>query len=679
MSDFIISKDGLYISYKWLIHKGINRKTIENWKQCCSANIVSKSNHAYVLYSSIPEPSRLQLPTVEELKQLKVQQEREERSELLYQSILSAMRHAYEFNFPQYRKLYEGIVLDGKVTEYARNHAVWKYFLDTFYSEPGTISPVKEGWKAYNELYPGKIGYSRFKVCVGIALKEGIQRVLVRRSGQGRKKVFTQVYEYWVMQLASSGKAYSRAGIQRMICDMCNELGYKTPSYDTVQNMVNKWIPIISESRYGKDKDRFKNMGYVSIIPAENANDQWQVDGWKIPFYAKVGKDKFCKLCLFWVLDAHSRRVVGYKIAETENTETILDGIEDAVRKTGALPFEIVSDNHSFNQTAIAETFKVELEKLGVQWTVTENPRYKALVERSFGVFAETICKEQYGYIGQGIKTKNPDGRTSQELFDQYTSGNGWLDINQIKAIIVYCVDQFNKRADKQGKNPISRYEESAKPNEIRFDNIEMNANFYRLFTRDMKTLKVRNNQLKITRAGNEYEYQLTSELAHQWNNKEVRIRYIDLLDSIYIYNPETDEALGTVNRKRKAHGAKANQTDDDAVTMSITKAVNEGVRNRNRETISQLYEEVMRVDPEAAELLNQRKYSKNIIEDIRNSNELRTDFERNGGDIQRVPDLPIRNEFVKIEYTEKDKKKKKKAETPFHAEKEIDLSRFDN
>lgn len=681
MSDFIYNNRGFFISYGWLNNNQyykINRKTIEKWSERLLSYTISCNGRSYVLYSSIPGSTRKHLPSLDELKKIKLCQEREERSDQLYQSILSAMQHAYGYNFPQYRKVYEGIVPDGKVTEYARNHAVWKYFLDTFYSEPGLISPVKEGHKAYNVIYPGRLGLSRFKVCIGIALKEGIERILVKRTGQGRKKEFTEVYEYWAMQLTSSGKAYSSSAIHRMICEMCEESGRKKPSLDTIKRFVKKWKPFVAENRYGMDKERFKNMGYVSIIPAENANDQWQIDGWKIPFYAKVGKDNYCKLYLIWVLDAHSRRIVGYKIANSENTESILDSIEDAVRKTGALPFEIVSDNHSFHQTAVSESFKSELDKLGVHWTVSENPRYKALVERSFGVFAETICKEQYGYIGQGIKTKNPDGRTSQELFDQYTSGNGWLDIDQIKAIIVYCVDQFNRRVDKQGKTPIIRYEESAKPNEIRFDNIEMNANFYRLFTRDMKILSVRNNQIKITRAGVEYEFQLTSELAYQWNNKEVRVRYIDLTDSVYIYDPETDEALSVVNRKRKAHGAKANQTEEDVVIMSITKAVNKGVYNKKKDVLSQLQDKVLRSDPEAAELMNQRKIPKNVIDDIRGNNTLIEDFERNGGNIKYVLDLPVRDETIKIDPTKVEQKKKKKAESPFLTGETIDLSRFD-
>lgn len=673
MADFKTVDCKLYMSYRRLMLYGVNKSTIKNWKNRNISNVIFAEKQSFILYDSIPESTRKKLPSLNELKKLKIDQEREEKSEQVYEFVLNGMQYAYERNFLRFRGIYEeaGVPHD-KVTDYARHHAVWQYFLDTFFSEPGLISPVKEGAKAYNVLYPGRLSRPGFIGCLQKAKKEGVESILIRKKGQGRKKEFTEVYEYWVMQLSSSGKAYSQAAIHREICDMCDELDYKQPSLTTIKSLFRKWLPIIADSRYGKDKTRFSKMGYVSIIPAENANDQWQIDGWRIPFYAKGYKT----LCLFWVLDAQSRRIVGYRIAETENTETIMDGLEDAVRKTGALPYEIVSDNHSFNQTKIAENFKSELDKMGVHWTVTENPRYKALVERSFGVFAEEICKKQYGYIGQGIKTKNPDGRTSQELFDKYTNGKGWLELDQIKAIIVYCVDEFNKRADKQGKTPITRYEESQKPNEVRFNGIETNANFYRLFTRDMDTLTVRKNQLKITRAGVEYEFLLNAELAHQWNDKGVRVRYVSLSDGVYIYDPETDEALGFVHRKRKAHGALANQTEDDVVTMSITKAVNKSVQNKNKEAIQQLHNEIQNIDPKAAELVNQRSTPKNVVEELKKRSDLAEEFHRNGGDVSRLPDIPVACESVTVE-AEVSLDKNRKAKSPFYTEKKIDLSKI--
>ncbi len=93
------------------------------------------------------------------------------------------------------------------------------------------------------------------------------------------------------------------------------------------------------------------------------------------------------------MIDACTGRVVGSYVDSSENTETILKGLENAVETTGVLPFEIVSDNHSFNQTKEAEHLKNALTTIGVHWTVSMNPRRKSKVERSFRTFGDDFCK----------------------------------------------------------------------------------------------------------------------------------------------------------------------------------------------------------------------------------------------------------------------------------------------
>ncbi|NDV83088.1 DDE-type integrase/transposase/recombinase [Bacteroides sp. 51] len=669
MNNFISNKEGFFVSYCFLEKTGISRKTIENWN-IRGSKVVKNKEYSYILYYSIPEPTRKKLPTLEELKKLKLKQDREEKSQMLFERILNNMQTAYECKFPQYREIYKELgCSDIQATKYARLHAVWQYFIDTYYSEPGLISPLKEGTKAYNIVNPGRdIQERRFLEILRNAQKYGIPSVVIGKPKHGRKKEFTEMYKYWVMQLASSGKAYSQAYIHREIEEMCAELNCKVPSIRTIGNIFNEIKAIVAEGRYGKDKTLYDKMAYVSILRAENANDQHQIDAWRVPFLVKGYESVY----LFYVLDACSSKIVGYQIAETENTETILDGLEDAVRKTGALPYEIVSDNHSFNQTKIAEEFKKQLDQLGCTWTVSSNPRYKSLIERSFRTFGEQYCKEHYGYIGSGIKSKGKDARTSQELFDSYTSANGWLSIDQIKAILVYCVEEFNKRTDKHGLTPNERYENSQRPNEIRLDNLDVNPDFYRLFTRDMQNMLIRKQQISIVRSGVTYEYLLNSELASVWNDKQVRVRYINLNEGIYIYNPETDEALGFVHKKRQAHGALANQTDEDTKTMSIVNSVNKAVKNKHKEAQRELAEKAYRIDERAAELVNQRLVPKNVVEEIKRSTLLSNEFRRNGGDMMTVSDIPQRSEANTAK--PEDKERIKKAESPFHVTEKVTI-----
>ncbi len=99
------------------------------------------------------------------------------------------------------------------------------------------------------------------------------------------------------------------------------------------------------------------------------------MDGWEIPIYgyklnSKGGKEYFVKWVLFVIMDVHSRKIIGYHIAESENTETILKALEMAVRDTGTLPFEIVADNHAWNKTKEAENLKAKNKACSSSFTV---------------------------------------------------------------------------------------------------------------------------------------------------------------------------------------------------------------------------------------------------------------------------------------------------------------------
>ena len=133
-------------------------------------------------------------------------------------------------------------------------------------------------------------------------------------------------------------------------------------------------LPLVCGLRNGNDEWIYNELPYAGIARASAPGGQWQIDGWRLPFYM----DGFKTLTIFAVLDAHSGKVVGYHVDRTENSETILKGLENAVNNTGTLPQEIVSDNHSFNQTKEADSLKEALERLGCKWTVTQNRGIKA-------------------------------------------------------------------------------------------------------------------------------------------------------------------------------------------------------------------------------------------------------------------------------------------------------------
>lgn len=508
-------------------------------------------------------------------------------------------------------------------------------------------------YAAFNTIYPGKYSYYRFAHNMRRIETEGAERLVIdRRSGNNHK--IDDIVRKWLLDAMSSGKKYGPTAIHRMIGELCGQYGRKAPSLSWVKANYLKMLPLVTASRCGSDEQTYNELPYAGIIRASAPGGQWQIDGWRLPFYT----EGFKTLTLFVVMDAHSGRVVGYHVADTENTETILKGIENAVNNTGTLPREIVSDNHSFNQTKEAEYFKEALAKMGCTWTVTQNPRYKGIVERSFGTFGETFCKSKYGYVGQSIRSRRANSRTSQDLVTKYTRTGGWLTKDQIKLIAIEAVEQYNSTCiGKRAGSPDAIYDKTENIG-IPVDSIHRIA----LFTRK-GLYKVKKGQIDIVRSGIKYEYQLNADQFGRLNGKTVAVRYVDR-DIIYLFDEKTDEPLGTVPLKRHAHGALCDQTQEDIEILNQHKGRLNGIKTAIKRQQNEITERALSMDPEAAYAMNPKLTPKNIIESTK-ANGLRiSEARRLGVDPALVTNIPVFSEVST--YSPENSKTKRDKGSPF-------------
>ncbi|WP_370860941.1 integrase catalytic domain-containing protein [Parabacteroides faecis] len=585
------------------------------------------------------------------------------------------MEHAYNNVFAPYINTYKALgIISEKAVEYARHHAVWVEILAIREEYEHARFPLRKVWKAYKRLYPDQYVYNRMNPCINTCLKDGIERLLVHQYNSKPKPKYDAVYTYWVAELLRSGKKYSKKYIYKVVCELARENGRKEPPERTVNKWISELSSVVEADRNGKDDYNYKKLPYTSMERATKSNLQWQIDGWNLPFHL----EGFRRLTLFWVADAHSGKIVGYKIAPSESTEAILKGIENAVENTGVLPLEIVSDNHSFNKTAEAEYFKTALEKnAGTRWTVSSNPRYKSLVERSFKTFGEQHCKEMPGYIGEGIRTKNPNGRTSQELLDQYQKAGNWLTGEQITMIAVKCIMDYNETKGKDGMTRNERYEAGLSQNTIKVDLI----NRLQLFTRTAK-YKVDRGQINIIREGVKYEFQLQASLFNELNDKYVNIRYVDF-DEIYLFDVKTDQYIATVPRKQKIHGAIADQTEEDKIKLFKHKGRLSGIKAANKRVFEGLAKEAYSIDKDAAYSINPKLNDKDLIKEFEQNGNLRRNLERQGVQLENVTSFPKVKEVKCYDPAEADRKAAKRRESPFLATekgiREFDINDFIN
>jgi hypothetical protein len=636
----------LFVSYSYL-RTHVSQKTIEDWKQRNIGRRYYFNQQAYISYNTIPARTRKdKLPIESELRSL-IHEQNASSKQAYFNKLLDI---AYETEFLKYRDEYskdKRLTLE-QVTTCAKLRAVWEKVLQQRVYR-GTNEFL---YKAFTKIYPEKYtDYNSFSATKTKAKKNINSVVIDSRWFRDHDSPFDDKIIFWTKALLSDPVSHTGKSIWRMLAKLCKEASLTPPSYSWVKKFVraNERNHEIFSSRFGKSV-AFNQIEPYAKMTYDYAGSQWQLDGWNLPFYT----EGWNKLVLFAVRDPFSLKIVGYSVDKSENTQMILEALQDAVKNTGFLPSEIVSDNHSFHKTQEAGHFKQALDSIGVIWNVDHNPRRKAKAERYFRHLGEFHCKEYPGYTGQGIKTKEKTGRPSQEYLDKFTKSRTWLTEDEVKAIAVKVVDEFNNSPLEklQGKTPNEAHEESDKPHILTVDLFTR----LRLFTKQNK-IKVIRGQINLKRSGTIYEYQLNADQFQQFNGREVIIRYEDF-STVYLFD-EKDRPLGSVNQKVSIHGAIAEQTPEDIKLLQKNKGRLNGIKSKAKKANEASRD---RVSPGAFEALNPMTTAKEVLKEVEQSYLLK----------QRARELGVNLEMAEVGLKPKNmlpeslQEKEKKMKSPF-------------
>lgn len=646
MNIYVDDRRNVWLSYGYLKDYGIPTKTIWAWKSRHIGRYYYFNNRTFIDYDTIPEPTRKLLPNKECLRLDSKTNDRERIQKYFFDEL----KKAYDsINVARWRNEIRAIsprFKDKDIDFFARRAAVFERALNITNCKGGELECLH---KAYLQLFPD--GYSmknRFRMALTQAKEKGILSVAVNYNHLTcKKKTYTEEHEYYAMYILSHNKGYSVAAAYEMFYNACDARQLQTPGFTWFREFRSKNKNLIEKNSLGKSKYDAQNRLYATIIPAEYSGDQWQIDGWEIPVYCKKYTDDgkrvlLFKYVLFAVLDTHSRKIIGFDVAESENTETILKGLERAVKKTSTLPYEIVSDNHSFHKTDEAGNLKEDIKELGVTWTVDSNPRRKSILERAFRTLGDSHYKNNYGYIGQGIKTKIKNGITQQELLDIYTKPENMLSYDQIVAMTAYVIDLYNGSIIKKlGNDPDSIYRTSERPHAIPVDDFLR----LKLFIRKSEH-KITHGQITIQRGMHRYEYQLPAQYSEKYNNKIVGVRY-ENFEKIYLYDSDTDKPIYDVPQKPKIHGALANQTQRDKELLYKNSGRIKGIEAKGRKKKEKLRDAALLINPNAYEHINKITTPKDILHIIKQKKCISDTIAEIGVNPQYIQPLPVVNEML--------------------------------
>ncbi|MBX2916429.1 MAG: transposase family protein [Cyclobacteriaceae bacterium] len=624
----------LYLSYTFL-RTYVSQKTIEDWKQRKVGKRRYSDGQAFIEYHSIPKKTRSKLPPEPSLKATLKSQNYNQEADHYFHLLEKAFINDFSKYIPHYKQ--DKRLTTSQITHCAKLRAVWEKI---FQFNNGYERGLNEHlFNAFNRLFDKKYStLGAFNVVKSKAKKEIDTVVIDTRWFREQHSDVDPRIQLLTKTLCSDGVNHTATYIHAKVIQYCIQEKLKAPSYSWVKKQVRIYElnPEIYASRFGKDKAFAKVQPYAKIISALNAGTQWQIDGWHLPFYYQgIYKGKltsYLRLVLVAVRDAHSKKIVGYSIAESEDTQSIINAIQDAVKNTGFLPHEIVSDNHSFNKTSEAKYFKAAIDSLGVTWNVDHNPQRKSIAERYFRHLGEKHCKEYSGYIGQGIKSKEKSARPSQEYQDAHTKSSSWLTKEEIQLIGVAVVSKFNQVPLKSlgYRSPDHVHRDSEKPYVIPVDLEDR----LRLFTKTTD-IKVTRGQINLIRGGVTYEYQLNAELISKLNGQVVTVRYEDF-STIYLFDKK-DRSIGSVKQKVGIHGAIADQTENDVKRLQQNKGRLNGVKTRARRENEQLRNKVEAMHPNALEALNKITTPKDVLEEVNQNYELAQRAAELGVDLERV------------------------------------------
>lgn len=514
---------------------------------------------------------------------------------------------------------------------FAQRWAVWVWINEHYSREKNNLAVFHA---AYNLTFPGHLSDTK-SFC---NFKKGIDESSIEAKVIDQRAVVKVAERITPFQHAALEKLYIQpqkilapaAHIQ--LIKVCKEVGEKPYSLASVKKYFKKFEHNIElyRLRYGAAAAQ-KQMVHTTTIPALHRNTQWPADGWTLPFCGA----NFQRYVLYIVRDAHSRKIIGYSVGESENSTIVLEALEDAVRNTGVLPAELLTDKHSWLKAQ--ERLLTEMDKMGVIITTTTNAQRNAIAER-YNQYFDPRCREIAGYTGKNMTATGKDSRPGPEAITEITKPKHFKTIAEIKTIAAYLVLEFNNE-QLTALNNLTPNEAYAASNDEKCFLIS-EAERVKLF-RPVMAYKVHRGQITIKVGVRKHEFQLPAELINRYNSRDMEVAYEDLLQGIYVSDPKTGEAMGFIAPKYTPHGAIADQTEEDKKAFKKLAGRGNGVTVKDRKSAQATIAAGLAHNPEALDIINSIGMPKDIRQIATQNRELKRAMDDQG---VKYDMLPIRD-----------------------------------
>lgn len=550
---------------------------------------------------SIPEGTRIKygIPTgaeyqlqldsirnAELLEQSKEEHEKKEWEELQKtDNRIKRLIHAYESEYQQFlpyyidRFSYNERLKNELPIQYAHEHAFWLEMVyltgNQYASEFGEVAkhfPLFMECKKHlkfgdNITSEGQFRRKLKQIREALLRKENIIDIIVPAFYKSREAKKTNDFHVALaVSIYGHPKKYSYALTADMINYHCELEGQQIISESWIKTLFhndNKLKTLAASTRFGNKHYNDHLMPHAVRNTTVFPGNIWMIDGTPVQFYCwNKEQTRSVRLNLFAVIDVASRKIVGFDISYTEDKLNIISALKMAVRNTGHLPKEIVSDNFSGKKSEEIMDIKGQMEKLGSVWrhARVKNAQDKSYIERFFGAFQSVEQALYDDYIGEGITSRNPNARIDQEYLASVAKEKGLPSYNEMIQRIATMIVRYNKRAKENRPSPNDAYASFPKPNIVEMDAVRTALFFWNktahTVSRGMVKIKVR----KI-----EHIYEIHDhDTKMKYQDKKVTVRYDEKdLDSVMLFD-EKDNVICECKKSIRINMGVADRKDED-------------------------------------------------------------------------------------------------------------------
>lgn len=586
-----------YVTFEILVGFGLDANTIysgckryrqgktKSWQNKKDATDARK---VLIDLDTIPEATRTKygIPTGKEyseqrLQEYEAEQERqkigrheaqEREKTILASNELQALRNAYNNDYipflPLYREYYENNPRIEYYTQLsAKEHAFFLKMIEiTGGKHRGDWGKAESCFKHYRLLTKELVFFRNIQnldsfrtVLRDLRKCLTVGKSIVNVIGYGKTGERPELQKYadfhkgLILYYVSHEKKYSYRLCVDLINQHCIDENQTLLNESYIKKVMandNEFKTLVYSRRNGTKFLNETILPHASRYPIEFPANLWMIDGTPMQFYCwNRNKAKIIRLSLFVILDAFSRKVVGFDIALNEDKFMVMNALKMAVKDEGHLPKEILSDNFSANKTDEIIYIKEQMLKMGVNWRLAKvgNPQDKSQVERFFGVFQSEECALYDDYLGEGI-TSRRDNRPNTEFLAKATKN--LLSLEAMTNRIVTMVAKYNERVKRTRKSPLELYK-LPKPRAVEIDCFKTALMFW---TRTKHT--IRQGVVKITVNKVEHTFEIKShKLKLQLQGKTVYVRYdADDLESVILFDLQNETAICECEKSIKVY-----------------------------------------------------------------------------------------------------------------------------